>query len=149
MPPSGPLPHASAPALATIAALARPGDLRALPIVVAELVMALRVVAIYERAGHDPVADLARRYRNIEAAAAIHTMVRTVARCWPDPVMVNRPCCAHLTPDEATIAAMAKSARNGDRGGFVGQLDGFVRADRHDSLYRAVLHAVALLPSVG
>jgi hypothetical protein len=149
MPPASPTPRANEHAQATIAALSRPGDLRALPIVIAELVVATRLAARFERAGRDPLPDLARRYGNIEAATALDALLRLVTRVWPEPFAVARPCCARLTPDEATLAAMARAARCADRAGFADQLAGFVRADRHEPLYRATLHAVALLPCAG
>lgn len=142
-----PSPDAIATAQATIAALSRPADIRALSLVSLEMVMAMRVCAIFRHAGRDPVPDLARRYRNVETAGAIDGFVRTVLRCWPERFTVNRPCCRALTPDEATLVALSRAARSGDRDGFSAVVDGFVRADRHDGLYNATVHAVALLPA--
>ena len=149
MPPSIPPSHAADPARATIAALARPGDLRALPLVAAELVVATRLAALFERAGRDPLPDLVRRYGNVEAATAIDGLLRTVTQVWPEAFGVARPCCTRLTPDEATLAALALAARRADHAGFADQIAGFVRADRHEALYQATLHAVALLPFAG
>jgi hypothetical protein len=143
-----PSPSVDTTAAATIAALARRDEIRALPLLLVELVMAMRVAALFERAGRDPVPDLARRYRSVEAATAVDGLVRTVVRCWPERFVVNRPCCTALTPDEATLAALGRLGRHGDRDGFAAQLAGFVRADRHEALYQATIHAIALLPSL-
>jgi hypothetical protein len=149
MPAFSPSPRATALAQATIAGLARPGAVRALPLVAAELVVATRLAVLFQRAGRDPLPDLARRYGNIEAATALDALLHTLARVWPDLFEVARPCCPRLTPDEATLAAMAGAARRADRAGFADQLAGFIRADRHEMLYQATLHAVALLPFAG
>ena len=109
--------------------------------------MAMRLCALFERVGRDPVPDLAHRYRSIEAACAVDGMVRTLIRTWPEPFMVNRPCCLALSPDEVTLSAMVRAALIGNRAGFAMSVEGFVRADRHDALYEATLHAVALLQS--
>ncbi|WP_107716533.1 MULTISPECIES: hypothetical protein [Novosphingobium] len=135
----------TASAAATIAALARPQDVRALSLTALHVVMAMRLSALFERAGRDPIPDLAQRYRSIETAAAVHALVRRVIRTWPERFLVNRPCQLTMTPDEATLAAMVRHALLADNEGFAGMLQGFVRADRQDGLYHATQHAAALL----
>lgn len=133
---------------ATIAALRRPHDIRGLSLNALHLVMAMRLCALFERAGRDPVPDLAQRYRSVEAACAVHGLVRTIVHTWPEPFMVNRPCCLAMTPDEVTLAGMTRSAIAADRAGFAAMLDGFVRNDRHEALHEATRHAVASLSAV-
>jgi len=135
----------TASAAAAIAALARPQDVRALSLTALHAVMAMRLSALFERAGRDPVPDLAQRYRSIETAAAVHALVLRVIRTWPERFLVNRPCQLTMTPDEATLAAMVRHALVADRQGFASLLDGFVRADRQDGLYHSTQHAAALL----
>jgi hypothetical protein len=72
---------------------------------------------------------------------------RRIKQVWPEPFMVNRPCCHAMTPDEVTLSALVRNARSGNRAGFAQAVDGFVRAERHPALYEATVHAVALLPS--
>ena len=104
--------------------------------------------ALFEQAGRDPVPDLAQRYRSVEAACAVHGLVRTVMRTWPEPFMVNRACCLAMSPDETTLAAMVRAACRADRTGFGDEIAGFVRDERHDALYEATVHAAALLQAV-
>lgn len=137
--------QASHTAHATIAALARPQDIRGLSLTALHLVMAMRLCALFERAGRDPVPDLARRYHSVEAACAVHGLVRTVMQTWPEPFMVNRPCCLAMTPDETTLAAMTRAALAADHPAFAAALSGFVRPDRHEALHEATRHAVATL----
>jgi hypothetical protein len=127
--------------------LARPHDVRGLTLNGLHMVMAMRLCALFEKAGRDPVPDLARRYRSIEAACAVHGLVQTIKHVWPEPFMVNRPCCHAMSPDEVTLAALVRTARSADRTGFAQEVDGFVRAERHAALYEPTVHAVALLPS--
>ncbi|MEO0030682.1 MAG: hypothetical protein RIS94_440 [Pseudomonadota bacterium] len=132
-------------AAATIATLARAPDLRALSLAGVQVVGAIRLCALAERSGLDPVPELTRRHRNFETAFALQDLVRTLTRTWPEPFMVGRPCCMALTPDEATLAAMVRAARGGDREAFGGVVQGFVRNERHEALWNACVHAVALL----
>ncbi|NMN05597.1 MULTISPECIES: hypothetical protein [unclassified Novosphingobium] len=138
-------PATSARHAAIVASLARPQDVRALSLTALHVVMAMRLSAMFERVGRDPVPDLAQRYRSVEAAAAVHALVRRVIRTWPERFLVNRPCQLVMTPDEATLAAMTRHALAGDSDGFAELLRGFVRADRLDGLYHATQHAAALL----
>lgn len=131
---------------ALIESLARPMDVRGLTLTGLHMVMAMRLCAMFDRAARDPVPDLARRYHSIEAACAVHGLVQTIKQVWPEPFMVNRPCCLAMTQDETTLSALVRSARSADRQAFGTAVDGFVRADRHGALYEATIHAVALLP---
>lgn len=126
--------------------MARPHDVRGLSLKVLHVVMAMRLCAVFENAGRDPVPDLARRYRSVEAACALHGLVRTARQVWPEPIIVNRPCCHAMTHDEVTLAALARTALNARRDAFSAVIFGLVRADRHEALYNATIHAVALLP---
>ncbi len=132
---------------ATLKRLARPQDVRGLSLTGMHMIMAMRVCAMFDQADRDPVPDLARRYRSIEAACAVHGLVQTIKQVWPEPFMVNRPCCLAMTPDEVTLSALVRAALTADRQGFALAVDGFVRAERHSALYEATVHAVALLPS--
>lgn len=108
-------------------------------------VMSLRFCALCERAGRDPLADLAVHFGNVEAAGAVVDLAEGVTRLWPERFGLCRPCCHCLTPDEATLAAMAEHARAADREGFASLLDGFVRTDRHEALFDLSVQAVAAL----
>lgn len=142
--PSG---HSSTRFSALVDSLVRPQDVRGLTLTGLHMTMAMRLCAMFDAAGRDPVPDLARRYHSIEAACAVHGLVQTIKHVWPEPFMVNRPCCLAMTPDEATLSALVRNALAADRAGFASVVDGFVRADRHGALYEATVHAVALLPS--
>lgn len=132
---------------ALVESLARPQDVRGLSLKGLHITMAMRLCALFDAASRDPVPDLARRYHSVEAACAIHGLVQTVKQVWPEPFMVNRPCCLAMTPDEATLAALARAALGGKRDAFSQAIAGFVRTDRHNALYEATIHAVALIPS--
>ncbi len=134
---------------ATIAALARPVDARALPLPALHLVMAMRLGALFEAAGRDPVSELTTRYRSVTKAVAVLKFTEETVRVWPAPFVVNRPCCLGLTPDEATVAMLARKARRGDREGFSRAIDDLIRSDRHARLYESCVEVVAMLASVG
>lgn len=134
---------------ATVAALARPADARALSLPALHLVMAMRLGALFEAAGRDPVSELTTRYRSVTKAVAVLRFTEEAVRVWPAPFTVNRPCCLALTPDEATVAALAGAAGRAHRTGFGRAIDGLIRADRHDRLYDRCVEAVAMLCSRG
>lgn len=128
-----------------IAALARLHDVRALSLAAVQTVMAVRLSAVAAAAGLDPVPELARRHRAFEVAFALQDLSHAIARAWPEPFGVNRPCCMRLSPDEVTLAAMVRAAAAADNAAFGRAVDGFVRTDRHPALWDACVRAVALL----
>ena len=145
MPVNRPDPSAADRFAAAVADLARPRDLRSLPVEAMHLVMAMRLCALFLAARRDPVAELATRFGSVTVACHVLDLSRAVARCWPEPYGAARPCCLRLSPDEATLAGMAGAALTGDDDGFAAVLDGFVRADRHEHLRLATIQAVAAL----
>ena len=130
---------------ATSAVLARPPVLQAQSSPAQALVHAFRLCALAARDGTDPVAALALRLCNCEAAHAVHDLVRAVTRAWPEAFVVGRACCQRLSPDEATLAALADAARWRDRAGFDAAVAGLIRPDRHEPLWDAFTHALVLM----
>ncbi|MCA1660882.1 MAG: hypothetical protein LC648_01445 [Novosphingobium sp.] len=129
----------------TVARLARIPDLRVLSLAAAQLVMAMRLRPIFDYAERDAAAELAMRFRSVPAALAALALGEQVCAAWPEAFALNRPCCVKLTPDEHTLAQMARAAAAGDRAGFSALLDGFVRTSRHDRLFDATVRALAAL----
>src|SRR5687767_807146 len=98
----------------TIARLAQNPDLRVQSYGAVHLVMTMRLRAIFERAERDPLAELAARLCSVPAAIAVLELGDTIAAAWPEPFVVGRPCCVKMSPDEHTLAQMARSAHAGD-----------------------------------
>lgn len=129
----------------TVARLARIPDLRVQPLAAAQLVMAMRLRPILDCAERDAVAELAMRFGSLPAALAALALCEQVAAAWPEAFALHRPCCVKLTPDEHTLAQMARATATGDRAAFSALLDGFVRTSRHDRLFDATVRALAAL----
>ena len=129
----------------TVARLARIPDLRVQPLPAAQLVVAMRLRPIFEYAERDPAAELATRLGSVPAALAALKLCEHVEAAWPGAFALRRPCCVKLTPDEHTLAQMARAAAAGDRAGFSALLEGFVRTSRHDRLFDATVRALAAL----
>lgn len=140
-------PDASGRFSPTVRSLALPADLRALPRPALHVVMAMRLAALFERAGRDPVGELTCRLRSVTAALEFCELQRRVVRAWPEPYLASRPCCLGMTPDETTLAGMIRTAAARDRAAFGRVIAGFVRADRHDTLFEACIKTVAALPA--
>jgi hypothetical protein len=132
-------------AAATIAALACPPALHVQTFRAQAAVIAIRICALAARGNADPLATLALHLQNCEAAFALHEFVRTVTRTWPERFVVGRACCQRLSPDEATLAALVQAAATRDRKSFNRAIEGFIRPDRHETLWDACTHAVVLM----
>ncbi len=133
----------SATSQAVIERLARPLRLESLDPVPARFVYALRLIALHERVGRDPVPELAVRLRSVETAAKALALGQTISATWPENIHVSCFCSPILTHDEATIAALIDSAGHCDRHGFEAAVEGLVRPDRIHRLWEGVLALVA------
>lgn len=130
---------------ATIARLAQTPALRGISPLAQDVVLAVRLCALAARDSSDPLPALALRLRHCEAAFAVHDLVRTVTRHWPEPFGVGRACCQRLSPDEATLARMVEAGQGRSRADFVRAVEGFVPSAAHEPLWEACTHAVVLM----
>lgn len=130
-------------AKATIAKLAQTPRIADVHPIAARFVYALRLIALHDRAGRDPVPELACRLGSVEVAAKALALGQVISASWPEDIHVSRFCCGLMSHDEATIAAMMQSAGLRDRAGFEGAIEGLIRPDRAHRLWDAVLALVA------
>jgi len=126
-------------AKAVIARLAQPPRLADQDAIAARFIHALRLIALHERVGRDPVPELSARLGSVEIAARALQLSLAIAASWPENVRVACYCAPVLTPDEATIAALVTGASRGSRPAFEDAIDGFVRPDRAQRLWVPVL----------
>ncbi|WP_421839733.1 hypothetical protein [Novosphingobium sp.] len=129
----------------TIARLARAPSLRERSPLAQDVILAIRLCALAARDGSDPLPALALRLRHCEAAFAVHELIRTVTRHWPEPFGVGRACCQRLSPDEVTLARMVEAGQGRSHADFMRTIDGFVPAAAHEPLWEACTHAVVLM----
>lgn len=115
-------------ALPALAALDRPA---------ARLVHASRVWVALARRRQCPRPCLARLL-GPAAPGFRHFMERLVA-AWPDPFAAFPPCATHLSPDEATLAALFEAALTGDDGRAEVLLADFLGPDERRRLWEAAL----------
>ena len=123
----------------TIAALAAQPRVEALGPIGGRFVHALRLIALYERLGRDPVPELAVQLGSVEVAAKALILAQTISASWPENIHVSRFCCRLLSHDEATIGAFVDAAARADRAAFESALAGFIRADRMPRLWEGAL----------
>lgn len=135
--------HPSAPTQDIIAALAAPARAETLGPIGGHFVHALRLIALHERLGRDPVPELAVRLASVEIAAKSLILAQTIAACWPENIHVSRFCCRLLSHDEVTIAALVDAAAARDRSAFEEALAGLVRPERWHRLWDGALALVA------
>lgn len=137
-------PHTpSATAHQTIAALAAPQKIEALGPIAGRFVHALRLIALHERMGRDPVPELAVRLGSVEVAAKALMLAHAISASWPENIHVSRFCCRLLSHDEATIGAFVDAAAGADRTGFEAALTGLIRAERMPRLWEGALALTA------
>jgi hypothetical protein len=129
----------TAAARSIIAALAVPPRIEVLGPIAARFIHALRLIAAHDRAGRDPVPELAARLGSVEVAAKALILAQTIAAHWPENIHVSRFCCRLMSHDEATIGAFVDAAARGDRPGFEAALDGLIRAERAHRLWEGAL----------
>lgn len=126
-----------------IAALAASPRVDALGPIGARFVHALRLIALHERLGRDPVPELAVRMGSVEIAAKSLILAQTISACWPENIHVSRFCCRLLSHDEVTIGEMVDAAARCDRRGFEDAVSGLVRPERWHRLWDGALALVA------
>ena len=125
-----------------IVQLARPLEISSVPPSAARFVYALRLIALHERVGRDPVPELASRLGSVDVAAKALAFTQCLTSSWPENIHVSRFCCQMLSHDEATISAVIESALDCNYEGMERTLQGLVRTDRFQRLWEAALELV-------
>lgn len=128
---------------AIIAALAEPQRVESLGPIGGRFVHALRLIALHERVGRDPVPELAVRLGGVEIAAKALILAHAISASWPENIHVSRFCCRLLSHDETTIGMFVDAAARGDRNKFEGVLSGLIRSDRMPRLWEGALALAA------
>lgn len=126
-----------------IAALAAPPRVERLGPIAGRFLHALRLIALHERMGRDPVPELAVRLGSVEVAAKALILAHGISASWPENIHVSRFCCRLMSHDEATIAAFVDAAAEGDRVEFEAALAGLIRPERMHRLWEDALALTA------
>lgn len=126
-----------------IARLAAAPRVEALGPIGARFVHALRLIALHERLGRDPVPELAVRLGSVEIAGKSLIFAHTISASWPENIHVSRFCCRLLSHDEVTIGGLVDAAARRDRAGFEDAVAGLVRPERWHRLWDGALALIA------
>lgn len=133
----------SAATRSIIAALAVPPRVERLGPIAGRFIHALRLIAVHERMGRDPVPELANRLGSVDVAAKALILAHAISATWPENIHVSRYCCRLLSHDEATIGGFVDAATAGDRRRFEAALDGLIRPERAHRLWDGALALAA------
>jgi hypothetical protein len=76
-----------------ITALAVPPRIKALGPIAGRFIHAMRLIALHERVGRDPVPELALRLGGVEVATKALILSHAIAASWPENIAVSRFCC--------------------------------------------------------
>ncbi len=104
------------------------------------IIMAMRLCVMCHKSGHDPEQRLAERFGSPLAAQRFRLAVEVIGQGWPEPFLVSRLCCPHLTPDEALLADMVAAVGNGDRAAFDRVSCDMVCADVRERIFASLIH---------
>jgi hypothetical protein len=135
-------PHSTA-AQSIIAALAIPPRVERLGPIARRFLHALRLIALHEKMGRDPVPELAVRLGSVEVAAKALILAHTISASWPENIHVSQFCCRLMSHDEASIGAFVDAAAEGNRMGFEAALTGLIRPERMHRLWEGALALTA------
>lgn len=127
----------------TIAALAIPPRIETLGPIAGRFLYALRLIALHDRVGRDPVPELAANLGSVDVAARALILAQAIAASWPENIVISRFCCRLMSHDEVSIGAFVDAAVHGDRAGFEAALSGLIRADRTHRLWESALELAA------
>lgn len=134
------MPHSrstSSAAAATIARLAEVPCVDGVTPIAARFIYSLRLIAVHQRAGRDPVAELAVRLGSFDVAAKSLAFAQTICTVWPENITVSRFCCRLMSHDEASIAALVEAATDRERSRFDQTITGLIRTDRFARMWDA------------
>jgi hypothetical protein len=126
-----------------IVGLATPPRIETLGPIAGRFVHALRLIALHERLGRDPVPELAVRLGGVAVAAKALILAHAVSASWPENIHVSRFCCRLLSHDEMTIGAIVDAAAQGNRISFEAAIVGLIRPERMHRLWDGALALVA------
>ena len=118
-------------------------DIRTVAPVHARIVRALRYTHLSRRGRSFCCDDLAEQ---LGAPLAVHSFLvflDEAGRAWPEPIVLNPPCCNRMSYDEMLLVDCATAAAKDDRASF----DAFVRdmldASRRQSVWNAARRLMA------
>jgi hypothetical protein len=98
--------------------LARTPDLRELSEGEACMTIAMRLWVLLNKLGHCALQPMSEKLGCRRAAAHLHLMLEEIGAAWPEPFCVSPPCCSRLSPDEALVLDMIRTAGRHDRPAF-------------------------------
>lgn len=100
-------------------------------------IYSLRVVAVYRKAGRDPLAELTSQLGSITVAVKLLQLVESLAHVWPDSVQVRRWCCQMLSYDEHTMARALEAIAESNGDAFNDQLADLLPSDARKTIASA------------
>jgi len=125
-----------------IAKLKEPGKLSDLSPIAQRFVFSLRLVAVYRKAGRDPVAELTARMGTVTVAVRALQLIESFAHAWPDPLQLRRCCCQLLSFDELTLSAALQAAADGERCVFEHQLADMLPSEVRETVWASAIEYV-------
>lgn len=102
------------------------------------IILALRTAVMQTHNRQDPVESMASILGSARAASALVHVLRMIGEYWPEPVMVQPPCCQMVSMDERLVIALITAAVQDNRPGYDSMLCEMVDEDVRDHIYNAI-----------
>ena len=112
-------------------------DLYDLPTSQLRIIRGMRLVAVMSKSKIDHLPELDRLFGSEAAAHAFLELTERCGKHWPDPIMVQPPCCRQTSFDEILVASLVTAVTNGDRAEFDRLLCEMIGEQGRDKLHDA------------
>lgn len=116
-------------------ALAELPGLSDLPAAQVRIIRAMRLAVMLNQLRRDPRPELGKHFGSPAAGCAFMTLMRRCGENWPDPVVVQPPCCRNTSFDEILITDMIAASVKRDRREFDRLVCEMIGQEGRDGLY--------------
>ncbi|WP_417621062.1 hypothetical protein [Parasphingorhabdus sp.] len=119
------------PISAFVQSLAVTPNLSAMPAAQMRIIVAMRIAVLARRKRLDPKPYLAKQLGDEKAARHFAHIIEMMSDCWPEPLMVHRPCCASVSYDEMLVLDLTTATVQNEPEHFHGLMGEMIgRSDR-------------------
>ncbi|MEO0441959.1 MAG: hypothetical protein AAF067_13935 [Pseudomonadota bacterium] len=102
------------------------------------IILAVRTAVLQTHCEQDPVGSMANILGSEKAASALVHVLRIIGEYWPEPFMVQPPCCHMVSMDERLIVDLITAAVQDNRPGYDSMLYEMLDEDVRDHVYNAI-----------
>ena len=102
------------------------------------IILAVRTAVLHTHCKQDPVESMSNILGSTKAAGALVHVLRIIGEYWPEPVIVQPPCCHMVSMDERLIVDLITAAVQDNRPGYDSMLCEMLDEDVRDHVFNAI-----------